>query len=357
MDGIPGDPGALEAAADALQRAATDLTSARDALTGHGRAATAEWTGPASSAASVALEQNARDALALADAAAACPAALRTFAGELRAAQQQYTEASRQLTAGQALIDGAGGGAPAAADAARDQGAAAVRDATAAMTAARERARVANGVAAGQIDAAASHLSGAAAAASLARADGTDVAATLGNVLASVGNAALHDPLAVGAVAAGGVMVAAGAAGFVGGLAADATGVGTVVGLPLGAGSAGLMGAGVGIAGVGLADIGIHATTDRWVQPFQVNTEAAGDPPREITGFTKHGDEQAHGRDGGLGVSDEAMADAVQDPVRPVEAQSNGAFLFEGKDATVVLNGDGKVITTWAEHQAGRRRR
>ena len=259
-----------------------DLTSARDALAGHGRAATAEWTGLASSAASVALEQNTRDALALADAAAACPAALRAFAGELRAAQQQYTEACRQLTAGQALIDGAGGGAPAAADAARDQGAAAVRDATAAMTAARERVRVANGIAAGQIDAASAPLSGIAGAApgpTPASAGGSGVAATLGNVFASVGNAALHDPLAVGAVAAGGVMVAAGAAGFAGGLAADATGVGTVVGLPMGAGSVALMGAGAGIAGAGLADIGLHAATDRWVQPFRTDIKTSDEDP------------------------------------------------------------------------------
>ncbi|MCL4449092.1 MAG: hypothetical protein M1152_05330 [Actinobacteria bacterium] len=71
-----------------------------------------------------------------------------------------------------------------------------------------------------------------------------------------------------------------------------------------------------------------------------------------ITGFTQHGLEQALGRDGGVGVSDSAMADAVENPVE-VEEQSGGRTLYVGTNATVVLNSDGEVITTWANNSAG----
>ena len=55
------------------------------------------------------------------------------------------------------------------------------------------------------------------------------------------------------------------------------------------------------------------------------------------------------GRDGGLGVSDSAMQDAVEDPTEVVP-QANGTYRFVGKDATVALNGAGQVVTTWARN-------
>jgi hypothetical protein len=78
--------------------------------------------------------------------------------------------------------------------------------------------------------------------------------------------------------------------------------------------------------------------------------EESADP---ITGFTQHGLEQALGRDG-VGVSDSAMADAVANP-EEVIPQSGGAVKYVGRDAVVVLNSDGKVITTWATSSAGTR--
>ncbi len=45
---IPGDPGAVEAAAGALGTAGGEFVEARDSVAAHGRATTAEWTGPAS---------------------------------------------------------------------------------------------------------------------------------------------------------------------------------------------------------------------------------------------------------------------------------------------------------------------
>ncbi len=79
---------------------------------------------------------------------------------------------------------------------------------------------------------------------------------------------------------------------------------------------------------------------------------AADEGANSITGFTQHGLEQALGRDGGVGVSDSAMADAVTNPVE-VEEQTGGRTLYVGTNATVVLNSDGEVITTWANNSAG----
>ena len=79
---------------------------------------------------------------------------------------------------------------------------------------------------------------------------------------------------------------------------------------------------------------------------------AADAVPSEITGFTDHGLQQALSRDGGLGVSQSAMEDAVANPVDVVR-QANGTFKFVGNNATVVLNSDGRVVTTWATNSAG----
>ena len=73
----------------------------------------------------------------------------------------------------------------------------------------------------------------------------------------------------------------------------------------------------------------------------------------KITGFTKHGINQAISRDG-VGVSTKAIADAVANPIK-VEAARGGAVKYIGQNATVVLNQAGKVITTWARNSAGRR--
>ncbi len=60
------------------------------------------------------------------------------------------------------------------------------------------------------------------------------------------------------------------------------------------------------------------------------------------------------GRNGGVGVSDTAMQDAVQNPTKVIP-QANGTYRYVGKDAVVVLNKEGHVVTTWARNRAGRR--
>ena len=147
------------------------------------------------------------------------------------------------------------------------------------------------------------------------------------------------------------------------GSAATATGGGALVGVPGAAASAAGVTAGVGLAGAGLIDLVTHAATDSSVAPFQVDQKrnlvegpAPYPPPTEITGMTKHGDEQAESRDNNHGVSDEAMRDAVDNPTEdPFYDVRRDTYEFRGKDAAVVLNRDGKVATTWARNSQGYR--
>ena len=84
----------------------------------------------------------------------------------------------------------------------------------------------------------------------------------------------------------------------------------------------------------------------------QVNTD--GLPINDkITGWTKHGTERALDRDGGIGVSNDAIIDAVNNPVKPPITQSGETTRFVGENATVVLNQDGEVVTTWPRGKGG----
>ncbi len=70
-------------------------------------------------------------------------------------------------------------------------------------------------------------------------------------------------------------------------------------------------------------------------------------PGGRLTGYTKHGINQAISRNG-RGVSPKAILDAVRNPKTIVE-QGKGAMKYVGEKATVVLNKVGKVITTWGK--------
>ncbi|MDX8430226.1 MAG: RHS repeat-associated core domain-containing protein (plasmid) [Candidatus Algichlamydia australiensis] len=68
----------------------------------------------------------------------------------------------------------------------------------------------------------------------------------------------------------------------------------------------------------------------------------------KITGYKKHGLNQAIGRDGGRGVNAKAILDAVQFP-KKIVFQSDKAVRYVGKEATVVLNSEGKIITAFGK--------
>lgn len=57
---------------------------------------------------------------------------------------------------------------------------------------------------------------------------------------------------------------------------------------------------------------------------------------------------QALGRDGGKGIKKSAMKDIVKNP-KKIIIQSGGRVRYESEKGVVVLNKDGKVVTTWAK--------
>jgi len=73
--------------------------------------------------------------------------------------------------------------------------------------------------------------------------------------------------------------------------------------------------------------------------------------PGQLAGYTKHGINQAISRDG-VGVSTRAILDAFQNPTK-IFGQAGGRFGFVGRDAVVVVNSEGQVVTTWATGSAG----
>jgi len=64
----------------------------------------------------------------------------------------------------------------------------------------------------------------------------------------------------------------------------------------------------------------------------------------EISGFTRHGINQAITR----GVSPSAILDAVANPIR-IRVLDNGTTRYIGRDAVVVLNPAGGVVTVWGQ--------
>jgi hypothetical protein len=69
---------------------------------------------------------------------------------------------------------------------------------------------------------------------------------------------------------------------------------------------------------------------------------------------TQHGLEQAIARDAGRGVSPSAILDAVRSPLSE-SMQADGATKYVGQDAVVVVNSEGRVVTTYARNSTGLR--
>jgi hypothetical protein len=79
-------------------------------------------------------------------------------------------------------------------------------------------------------------------------------------------------------------------------------------------------------------------------------------PPKQINGYTGHGRRSVDEHDD-HGVNDDALQDAVEHPLSPPRYQINEpgkeAYLYQGRDATVVLNKDGQVVTAWPNNHHG----
>jgi hypothetical protein len=90
--------------------------------------------------------------------------------------------------------------------------------------------------------------------------------------------------------------------------------------------------------------------------PQAPKEEPSFPPPTEIRGFRDHGLEQVTGRDGGVGVNQAALQDAVEHPLSPPvfrPDQYGGTYTYIGKNARVSLNSAGEVVTAWATNHEG----
>ncbi|CAN5594360.1 hypothetical protein BH10PSE18_BH10PSE18_21930 [soil metagenome] len=84
--------------------------------------------------------------------------------------------------------------------------------------------------------------------------------------------------------------------------------------------------------------------------------EAAGTrAPATITSYSDHAVTQIGSRDGGIGVSQAAVNDAFANPVsiQYVPSKYGPTFKYIGQNATVVVNSEGNVVTTWATNSTG----
>jgi RHS repeat-associated protein len=100
-------------------------------------------------------------------------------------------------------------------------------------------------------------------------------------------------------------------------------------------------------------DYVLNDLTGEWGEAYlMTGMPPAGAPGQGgISGFTKHGLNQAISRDG-VGVAAKAILDAVKNPVVVVQ-RAKGAMKYVGEKATVILSAAGKVITTWASNAGG----
>jgi|SRR5688572_7486714 len=93
-------------------------------------------------------------------------------------------------------------------------------------------------------------------------------------------------------------------------------------------------------------DHGKWTDSDQATEDLRTSADAQQEPriqlAGDVTGFTKHGINQAITR----GVSPSTLHDAVTNPIQ-ILPQSNGTTQYVGRGAVVVLNPLGQVVTTW----------
>lgn len=181
-----------------------------------------------------------------------------------------------------------------------------------------------------------------------------------GNILASLGNAAIHDPGADLSILGGLGLAGISAGGEVLGTAADATGVGAVVGVPVNVLSATGIAAGGTLAMAGAGDLGSHAAGDDQAHPFGDGGSGGGGDPdapgqaQNVLGKIDDGDWPPKGVKGGGSFSNDGRpggevlptTDANGNPVTYQEWDLNPKGPH-GRDAIRIVTGsDGSAYYT-----------
>jgi len=72
---------------------------------------------------------------------------------------------------------------------------------------------------------------------------------------------------------------------------------------------------------------------------------------KEVTGHTKHGLNQSISRNGGKGVNAKSKSEAINSP-KKVTSQPDGTTKYKGKDATVIVNKEKKIVTTYGKSRS-----
>ena len=104
--------------------------------------------------------------------------------------------------------------------------------------------------------------------------------------------------------------------------------------------------------GVGLSEASAKTVTSKMPEPRPIEEPVAvvvrpEGAPTKIAGFTRHGEEQMRGRDGGRVVARWAVDDAVANPTHVID-HGDGSYKYLGESATVVLNDRAYVITCYS---------
>ncbi|MFP6562460.1 hypothetical protein WJ542_29785 [Paraburkholderia sp. B3] len=121
-----------------------------------------------------------------------------------------------------------------------------------------------------------------------------------------------------------------------------------------------LVDAGVGILTAGessLAEQAAQSSLQAARLSMQLSAEeaAGATAPTAITSYSNHALEQIAGRNGGIGVNQAAVNDAFSNPtnIQYVPSAYGPTFKYIGQNATVVVNEQGNVVTTWGTSAAG----
>ena len=72
----------------------------------------------------------------------------------------------------------------------------------------------------------------------------------------------------------------------------------------------------------------------------------------KVTGYTKHGVDQAMSRNGGRGVKPSAILEALKNPkkiVPKIDELGRTSIQYRGAQSTVALNPEGKIVSCWAK--------
>lgn len=72
----------------------------------------------------------------------------------------------------------------------------------------------------------------------------------------------------------------------------------------------------------------------------------------KVTGYIKHGVDQAISRNGGLGVKPSAILDTLKNPkkiVPKIDRIGMASIQYQGIQSTVALNTEGKIVSCWAK--------